>query len=337
MKPVMRIPVAIVLALWGCALASATEPVTFAGQKINFLINSGGGSTDIEARLFAKYLARHLPGNPTIIPQNVEGGSGLKLVRYFMELDPKTDPTIAMIASGLPFRARAGIDKDVIDPHALKWLGSYVDSTNACVMNKASGIQSFEDLKGKKIRVGATARNSNAYAMYTMLNQAFDLNFVPVIGYESGGATALAVMRGELDGMCTTRTTATGTFRQSFETGDAKLILYMGPHRRSEIDAPYLFDLDVPANKRDFLKAALASISFGRPLAVHPDTDPDVVAAMQAAFKATIEDPELLKEAAAINIDFRYTSPDELTAAVDALYDQPDALVAEIATLLYAK
>lgn len=316
------------------ALAAESAGKSYEGTTIHYLIGSSpGGGTDTYGRLLAKYLPAHLPGAPQVVPQNIRGGSGLKMLQYFAEIDVSADPTIAMISSSYPFRARSGKAPEYLDPRKLKWIGSFADSTNVCVFS--TDVEGISALSEQELTVGATSRQSNSYAMYAMLNEAFGYRLRPVLGYKGTSELGLAVARGELDGMCTSRTSYVRQAGVLNET-NSKVVLYMGPQRRDDVGAPFMLDLEISDDKRDFLASALASISFARPLALHPDASDEELETMRAAMKAVTEDPEFLAEAEKIGLEIRYTSGEEITAAVDGLYETPNPVIEDISRLLYA-
>ncbi len=320
---------AAMISLTGVAVAENAPTI----KRVHVLIGSAvGAGTDVHARLFASHLAKRLPGNPEIVPQNIEGGAGLKLVQYFLAQPVGEDVYLAFVPSGLPFRARAG-DAGVFDPRTLQWVGSFSDSTNACVLSNS--INSLDDLKTTEVTMGATSKTSNSAAMYAMLKRSLGYKIKPVVGYKGISNVALAVAQGEIQGMCTSLPGIKQT--DAVLSDKARLVLYMGPQRREDVDVPYLLDLDVAPEQKSFLSAALASISMGRPLALQPDADPALLPVFRDALKAIVDDPEFQKEAAAAGLDLRYSTGDDVGKQVDVLYATPDAVVKEINTVLYGE
>lgn len=309
----------------------------YAGKTFDVLIpNPTGGGTDIFSRLVARYMSKHLPGEPTLVVRNVPGGSGLKMLQYFKQIDEASDPTFIVSHSSLPFRARSGkIDQADFDPRKMHWIGSGIASTNVCILSSSVDSSSLEALRKRELKMGTMSRGSQPESVYKMLASALGLNIKVVVGYENTPAVALAVARGEIDGMCSALSSYTAGYKSIVTDGKAKLFLYMGPVQRTDMgDAPYFFDMDMTADKRDFFRRTLSSISLGLPIALGPETDPAVVAAAREAFDATFQDPEFLKEAAVIGVDVRYTSGEDVTKAVADLYSTPDAEIAEMAEFL---
>lgn len=325
----LALGVVATFALGGLAAAQEAPAI----KRVHVLIGSAAGSSsDLSGRLFATHLSKHLPGNPNIVPQNVEGGSGIKMMQYFMAQPVSDDVYIAMVSSGLPFKIRAGTLKDLFDPRKLQWIGTFADSTNACLL---ANSLTLEDLKITETTMGSTSKGSNSEAVYSLINRGLGYKIKGVPGYKATPNIALAIAQGEIQGICA----PLAGIRQSMPVveGKARIVLYMGPQRRDDIDAPYLLDLSAVPEQKSFLSAALASISMGRPFALHPDADPALAGVFRDALKATVEDPDFQKEAAALGVDVRYQTGDEVSDQIGVLYDTPDEVVKEINSVLYGE
>lgn len=317
------------LALNSVAAAQDTPVI----KRVRVLIGSAvGAAPDLHARLLTSHLSKYLPGNPEIVAQNVDGGSGVKMMQYFMTQPVGEDVYLAMVPSGLPFRARAGGLEDIFDPRKLNWIGSYSDSTNACAL--ANSV-TLDDLKASETTMGSTTKGSNAAAIYAMLNRGVGYKIKAVAGYKGTPNVALAVAQGEIQGMCSSLSGIKQS--QPVLEGKARMVLYMGPRRRDDLTVPYLLDLDVAAEQKSFLSAALASISMGRPYALRPDIDPALVPVFREALRAAVEDPGFQKDAAAVGVDLRYQTGEQVGDQIGVMYDTPDAVVKEINTVLYGE
>lgn len=313
------------------SVATAQDAPTI--KRVHVLIGqAAGSSSDLYARLLGSHLAKYLPGKPDIVPQNVDGGSGVKMMQYFMTQPVSDDVYLAMVPSGLPFRVRAGRLNDLFDPRKLQWIGSFADSTNACLL---ANSLTLDDLKTTEAAMGSTSKGSNAEAIYAMINRGLGYRIKAIAGYKTTSNVALAVAQGELQGMCA----SLAGIRQALPVveGKARMVLYMGPQHRDDLDAPYLLDLEAVPEQKAFLSAALTSISMGRPFALHPDADPAFTPILRDALKAAVADPEFQKEAAALGVDLRYQTGEQVAAQIGVLYDTPDAVVREISSVLYGE
>ena len=333
---IFRTVFAVSLAVPSLAIAQNDEPISFEGQTITLIVPSNaGGGTDFQGRLVARHIPKYLPGHPTIVVQNVPGAGGMKAIRYFLDVNPETDLSFTMVHSSLPFRSRSGVIQEaVFDPKEMQWIGSASDNTNFCAFS-TDAYDDIEELKEREFTAATQERSGNAYAIYQILIAALDWKIKLISGYENSQTEALAIERGEVDGTCSSMDSYPSSVGPLVKRGIAKLALYMGPHRRDDIDAPYLLDFPMEEEKRKFADTALSSISFGRPFALHPDADPRLLPIFRQAFKATLEDPEFLDEAKKGSVVLRYTSGEEIEEKTSKLYAASNETIAEIAGLIY--
>jgi tripartite-type tricarboxylate transporter receptor subunit TctC len=318
------------------AIAQSDAPISFAGQTLTLIVpNSPGSSHDFHGRLIARHMPKYLPGNPDIVVQNIPGSGGIKAISYFLEVNQDADLTFTTVNSSLPFAARSGkIPETLFDPRKMPWIGSSSDNTNYCGFG-ADTYNSLDDLQDKEFTLGAASRSSMSYSLSEILAEALGWkNMKLVSGYDSPGSTALAIERGEIDGVCASMVSYAENMAPLVERGIAKIAFYFGPRRRSDIDAPYLFDLPMAPDEREFVETALTSVSFGRPFALHPDADPRLLPIFRQAFEAALKDPELLAEAEKANVVITLTSGEELEQATSKLYETPDKVIAKIATIV---
>lgn len=332
------IVVVAVLVATATAAALAQSPHLYAieGQAVRLLVGQpAGGVTDLETRLVARHLSKYL-ATTNIVVQDLPGAGGLRMLNYLAALDPATF-AVAVVPSSTPFRARAGILPAHFDPRTVNWIGSFGDSTNVCLFSAASDVSSVADMRGRELTMGQLSAGGNQNAIRAVLNSALGLQLSPVIGYSSLATLALAVRRGEVDGFCSPYSAYATILAPLIDDGVASITLYLGSERRDDIGAPYLFDLELNPETEDLVRAAVASISFARPLAVPAGASPNFVAAMRDAFEALMLDQAFLDDARAQGFEVRPVSAASLTAAVERLYATPDATIAELAAFLFAE
>lgn len=318
------------------ALAQGDEPVSFEGQTITLIVPSRpGGGSDFQGRILARHMPKHLPGNPDIVVQNVPGGGGIKGIAYFLEINPDADLTFAMVTSSLPFRSRMGkVPEEVFDPREMQWIGSASDSTNYCAF-RVDAYDDLAELAEKEVTLGFSERSGMAYATTEIIIDALDWKPKIVTGYENNQARALAVERGEIDGTCSSMDSYPVSMGPVVDRGIARMAFYYGPHRRDDIEVPFLLDLPMSEEKQEFVDTALWSISFGRPFALHPDADPKMLPIFREAFEATLADPEFLDEAERSGVLLRYTSGEEIEGRTDKLYATSDELLSKINAVVF--
>lgn len=335
---IIRAVLALGLVTGIVAAAGAQPAYTLAGQSIRLLVNqAAGGSSDTEARLLAKYLPRYLPGAPNIIVQNLPGAAGVRMLEFFGQLDPLSEPAVAMLPSAAAFRSRAGALDGIFDARTTNWIGSFASSTNVCLVRTDTGVASVADLPGHELNFGILTAGATMGAFATLFNQELGFAIRSVAGYDSIAAVGLAVQRGELDGLCMPYSSYPTLFQPMVEAGTARLLFYIDPMQRDDLETPWLFDLSMTGQQREFLATAVASTSIARPFTMAPGADPALVQAMRTAFAAVVADPAFNTEAAALSIDVRPRTSADLVATVAQLYAMPDDVAVRIRDLFFGE
>jgi len=337
MRVAIVLAAAVLLGVVPAAHAQAPSvPYDFDGRTIRLMVPSAaGGAADLEMRLISQHIVKYLDGTPNFVVQNVGGAGGRRMLEFLAQLDPVAEPAMAVLSSTLPFIARAGGLARTFDPNTTNWVGGYLRSTSICVVGTRSGIASIDDLRTADFVFGGNSATGTGAANYAILQRAFGLRIVPVFGYDTTANLALAVSRDEIDGACGPYSTLPTVFQQFIDSGDMKLLLYLGAERRDDLGVPYAYDLPNVAGTDDFLAAVRTAIGFSRPLAIPAGADPAFVEAMRTAFDRVMADPEFVAAAARLNIDLAYRSAADIAAETAALYATPDTLIEEIKTFLY--
>jgi tripartite-type tricarboxylate transporter receptor subunit TctC len=155
--------IAVIAALaCGAHSASAQEQDFFKGKTVNILIGFGpGGANDVWARTIAKHIANHLPGHPTVVPQNAPGAGGLKLMNTLYNVSPKDGTAIGLVNRGIPLEPLLGGAGTQFDPMKMTWIGSPDKDITVCAARKDAPVQTMQDLFTKELVVGATGSGAD--------------------------------------------------------------------------------------------------------------------------------------------------------------------------------
>ena len=171
----------------------------YKGKTLHVLIGYGeGGGYDIYGRLFAEFMPRHLPGNPTIIPQNMPGAGSFKAVNYLYEVAPKDGTYFGSVAQTLAVDAVTD-EKNRVDPTQLPYLGRLTTNIDVGVVLKRTGIKSFEDARKREIITGTSGGGSTTVLYPLALNAYAGAKFKLVKGYKGTNEIMLAAERGEVE------------------------------------------------------------------------------------------------------------------------------------------
>ena len=212
------------LALVLGSLAAPADPVAdfYRGKTVNVLIGVGvGGEYDIQARLVARHIGKHIPGQPNVVPQNMTGAGGLKMLNYLYAIAPRDGTSIGMIQNAFPALQAVGMQGVQFDAGKMQWLGSIAPAVETMAVWSTTGVKSIEDARKREIVAGASARGAITYTYPTVMNEVLGTKFKIVTGYTGGNQINLAMERGEVEA----RTTRGRAGRRPSRTGS--------PRRRS--------------------------------------------------------------------------------------------------------
>ena len=173
----------------------------YRGKTLYILIGGSiGGEYDTQARLIGRHLAKYIPGNPTIVPQNMVGAGGLNVANNLYTITPKDGTYLGVIGNNLPALQAAGGDGIQFDAAKFQWIGSVAPQVETMAVWSASGTRTIDDARRREVIVGAVSKGSMSYFLPAMLNELLGTKFQIVTGYDGQGSINLAMERGEVEG-----------------------------------------------------------------------------------------------------------------------------------------
>ena len=322
------------------AIARADTVADFyRGKRVSLVTSaSPGGGYDLYARLIATHMPRHIPGEPTIVVQNMVGAEGIKAANHLYNVAVRDGSVIGGLSRDVGM-ARLYDDKNPgmqFDVRKFQWLGSPQQELGFFIVNTKTGISKIEEIKGRPLTVSSTATNSPSTISARMLNQMYGADIKPINGYEGSQACLMAVERNETDGHISGGSSAEfrGRFEPWVKAGTARVILAMGMARdRSYPDAPTAIEIvDKPEDKRLF-EMFFADQVMGRPFVIPPGVPADRVAALRVGFDATMKDEAFLADAAKAKAEINPVDGAAINALLDKVYGSPPALVERLRAL----
>ncbi|MGH6771526.1 MAG: Bug family tripartite tricarboxylate transporter substrate binding protein [Xanthobacteraceae bacterium] len=323
------------LCVAGAAPVAAQDVAEFYKDKqLRMIIgHQVGADYDIGGRLLAKYLARHIPGRPTVIVQNMPGAGSIIAANFLFNQAPRDGTVFGSFSRNFPSQAMLGLSRIKADPRRFNFIGATAFPSRVCLASGAAKVKTLTDLFKHELIVGGST-GSSLSIMPTVFNHVLGTKFRLIEGYKGVTDTVIAIERGEVEGICASY----GQFtNQAQQIKDGKLRILL---RAEEVEVPEL--KHVPSiytyaktdEQRYFLRFILSSTEFGRPYVLPPKVPADRVAAIRKAFADAVKDPELVAEAKRMKVDMTYHSPAQLEALVASLYKTPPATVAEVKKLL---
>lgn len=338
MKGFLRFVTATLLAGGAvCAPAQASDEAVAAfykGKSVNVLIGVGvGGEYDLHARLIARYIGRHIPGNPNIVPQNMLGAGGVKMVAYLLQVAPKDGTNIGMIANNFPAMQAAGVSAIIFDTAQLQWIGSISPTVETMTVWKSAGISTIQEAMTREIVAGASGKGAITYSFPLMLNELTGTKFKIVTGYQGGNAINLAMERGEVQARNNTWSSWKVTKPDWLKNGDIKVLVYAGPTPNDLPGVPSVSDLVKTEDEKQIVELVISGTRLGRPLATN-GAPADRLAALRAAFDKTMQDKDFLAEAAKLQIEVDPVRADELQKVVTRVLATPKHLAERAKALI---
>ncbi len=283
---------------WATAPQANADPIAdfYHGKSLRMLIGYGpGGGYDLYGRLVAEFLPRHIPGNPTIVPQNMPGGGSFVAAKYMAEVAPKDGTVFGSLAQTLALDSMTNT-KTKIDVTKFKYLGRLVTNIDTGVTLPKSGIKSFEDLRKKEYTVGASGGGSTTVLFPSALNAYAGAKMKIVRGYKGTTDIVLAMDRGEVDIVGAYGLPGIMVSKPGWVTKGEATILYQAALKRHRLipNVPTLPELAQSDEGRVILRAAASTGEFGRSILTTPGVPPERLAALRAAFAAMLKDPDFL-------------------------------------------
>jgi tripartite-type tricarboxylate transporter receptor subunit TctC len=332
--------------LWAVAIAlpsvaSAQSAADFfRGKRINIYVSSTvGGGYDQYARTLAKHIVRYIPGEPTIIVQNMPGAEGIKAANYIFTVAPQDGTAIGALSRniGLVQLYEAGNPAIQFDARKMHWLGSPQQEVGTGLFSTKKGLRSIDDLKTREVTASSTSRNAPTSVYPRMLNALYGTKLKPIEGYPGSPESLIAFERGEVEAYVSGGTSAPTLARMvaQVESGNAKVFVQMGMKRMTRFsDVPTAIDLvSSPEHKRMF-EIVFTDQVMGRPFVVAPGVPADRVATLRAAFDATMKDATFLAEAKQQKMEIDPVSGTEINALLERVYTAPPAVIARIRELV---
>ena len=302
----------------------------YKGKTINLLIGfSVGGGYDFYARHLARFMGKHIPGKPTIVPQNMAGAGSLRAASFLFSAAPKDGTAIGTFArtTGINPLLESGA---TFDGTKFAWIGSVTNDVSTCVTWHTSAIKTWNDFLEKPSTLGGQGPSSDPDIFANLYKNLFGAKVKLVAGYPGTNEITLAVERGEVEGLCgMSWSTLKTRHAQWMKDKKINIIVQAAFKKEPEMgDVPLIVDLTKDPDKLQILKIFLAAQEMARPFAAPPGIPEDRKAALIAAFDTTMKDPEFLAEAKKLDLDINPVSGKAIDKLLAELYATPkDVLV----------
>jgi tripartite-type tricarboxylate transporter receptor subunit TctC len=303
----------------------------YKGKTVTLVISSSaGGGYDVMGRTIAKYLGKHIPGNPRVVVTNMPGAGGIVAMNYFYRNAPKDGTFLAAMQNNTPFEPLLGTKEAQYDATKFNWLGSPSVEVGLVAVWHTAPVNTIADLQKREITVGSSGANSTPSFYARLINETLRTKMKIVVGYPGQNEVYFAMERGEVDGFPSLFYNTLNATKPNWRTEKKiKLILQYGLEKEPAIsNVPSALDLVSNPDDRLLLQAGLAEITLGRPYLMPPNVPADRVAAMRKALADTFADPGFVADSRRMSLGVNAPrTGEQLQQLISDTYKTPPKVV----------
>jgi len=330
--------------LFFCALIGALETDSagaqsqfYQGKTITIVVGSStGGGYDLWARVLARHLGKHIPGNPSILVQNMPGAASIVAANYLYNVAKPDGLTLAALLPAIYFDQLVGRKEAKFDFGKISWIGSPEQNDIVHYMRADSPYKTLDDIRKAKEppRCGSSGTGTTGFYIPRLLDEVFGTKHAIVAGYQGGSEIDLAIERGEVH--CWSPLVATYFGREPYvswhKKGFVRVLLQTGRKRDERLkDVPTIYELmdqfKTPEAGRRLASVILTAATLGRPIAAPPGIAADRLSLLRDAYMKTLKDPELLAETRKQRWEIAPLSGEEMEKLARAVMGQPPEVV----------
>jgi tripartite-type tricarboxylate transporter receptor subunit TctC len=296
-----------------------------------------GGGYDLLARMVARHLPKHAPGQPTIIVRNMPGAGGIVAMNYLFNSAARDGSIVGAMQNNAPFEPLFGAKGANYDPMKLNWLGTPSTETALLLVWHSVPVTNYKDLRSRELTMGSTGASSNTSLWAKIFSETLGARLKIVVGYPGQVDILLGMERGEIDGYPGNFYSAMAAARPTWiPDGKVRVLVQVGPRREPSLpNVPLLSDLLDNENDRLLVQQASAPIAIGRPYAFPPDVPGDRVRAMRDAFWAVVNDNDFEQEAQKLRLNTEGRARGEqVQETIGRAYASPEAVTRRLRALL---
>ncbi len=320
------------LAIASLATAAKADAVEdfYKGKTITLVVGfTAGGGYDLNGRAVARYISKHIPGNPKVVVQNMPGAGSLAAINHIANLAAKDGTALATFSRGVIFEPLMGNKSAQFDANALNWIGSPSRETNVAFVRSNLPFNTFDDLKAREMIVGATGGGADTGTFPLIMNAVMGTKLKLVTGYPGAPEALLAIDRGEADGMAGLSWGFLKTVRPAWiENKFVRVLVQFGLGRAPDLkDVPTALELINNPEDKQLLELFQARLPIAWPIAAPAGVPAERLAALRKAFADTMKDAEYREDAAKQNLDVDPVTGEEISEILKRVYASPESVV----------
>ena len=326
-----------VLAIGALAAASLLFPSHaetaaefYKGRRIELVVGSNAGTGyDDYARLLARHIGRHIPGEPPVIVKNMGGAGGRTAINHVYSIMAKDGSGFGSTLKNIPFDPLYGVEATKIDATKMNWLGSLNSEVSLCVIWHQKGVRSIEEARTKEILIGSPGPSTTDTVVSRIMNLVVGTKLKIVQGYASSTAIHLAMEKGEVDGRCGMGVDLlVSRYQHWIDEKKVDIIAQFALKKHPDLpNVPFILDIAKTQEHRQMVELLIAPNEMGRPFFAPPGVPADRVAALRKGLAGAAKDPELLAEAKKLNSTITLMPGGEMEEFIKRVYRTPKPVV----------
>ena len=326
----------VIAALAPLSTAGAAGDDFYRGKVIRVIVGfSAGGGFDTYARTVTRYMGKYIPGNPTMVVENMTGAGSLIAANHVYKVARPDGLSIGAFNGNQILGQLVGAQGINFDARKMEWVGAPGYNHDLCVLNRQSGITSGDQWLTVKtpLKLGGSAPGAPTDDGPKILKEAIGLPLRLVSGYKGTADIRIAVESGEVDGLCGfSWASVRATWRKAIESGQVVVVLQSAPKASPDLPkVPVAISFAKTAEARQLIEAGIhtpSSITYTYSLP--PGTPKDRVQILRKAFSDTVKDKDFLNDAGKANLEIAPFSGEEVERNIETLFKTPPAVVAKL-------
>ena len=322
-----------------CTHAASAQSVAdfYKGKTIQIVVGFGvGGGYDLYARALSRHIGKHVPGNPNVVVQNMEGAGSVRAANYVYAGSPQDGTVIAAVNQNMPMYQMLGGAGAKFEAAGMRWLGSMTNSNGLVYTWHTSGIKTLDDAKQKEVPMGAVGTASDSVIFPNLINEMIGTKFKPITGYAGSAQIHLAMERGEVMGRGGNSWASVQTANMSWiKENKINILVQVGLEKEPDLPkVPLLLDLVTDEDRKGVIRVVSLPTALGYGHWMAPGVPKDRVAALRAAYAAAMKDPEFLAEVKKTGMVVRTQAGETLDGLVKQVTSAPRSVLDRTAQIL---
>jgi tripartite-type tricarboxylate transporter receptor subunit TctC len=335
MRNTKRIIAAGVLLAAGAVVPATADEISdfYKGKSVNIVVgHEAATGFDIYARVLARHLGRHIPGNPNIVVQNMTGASGLTAANWLYNVAPKDGTVMATFVHTIPFEPLMGNKAARFEPGKFAWIGNMEESVAVCGISKASGIAKFEDMLKRETIWGATGATGPLVKSAAAVRNLIGAKMKIVSGYKGSASVKVAITRNEVHGICgLPMSTIRSSWADVYNSGDFRPVIQLSGRKQASLKGiPHVDDYAKSEADRQTFGLIFGTQALGRIYLAPPTTPQARRDALRAALLKAMKDPQFMADAKKTKIDISPMTGDEVEQLIARLSAASPATVERV-------